>query len=464
MKYGRQNIIDYFAKGKFPISYGTILFYGELFDKIGGLTRKLDGAEDYEFLVKLLSKGIDNINEPLYFYRNHDNQRSLKFYGSYANKRKFKAKIDNLRVLLVLDSFGVGGTETHVITLAKGLIKKGISVTILGGEGPLSSEFNKLGCKIYNMDFPISIPKDKQVINSLVNKIKNIINAENINIIHGHQSSSGSMALEAAKSYNIPFIFTAHGMYYDDIVNDKFNECNTIISVSYPVYNWLNTHGIPSIVIPNGVLYNDFKATGSRELTEKELNIPSDSIIITYCSRLAWGKIKTCKNLVRVTKDLSTLENFNIHSIIIGAGPGEKELLMDSKKANTYVGNEIIHYMGRQIDVAKYYLASDVIVGSGRVALEGMACNKPVIATGNNGYCGLITESNFDELWKLYFGDHGSLEPNTEYYLYRDLSNLYIKLSNGTLNIGDVYSKAKNLFDISIVIEQIINVYMSSFI
>ena len=137
---------------------------------------------------------------------------------------------------------------------------------------------------------------------------------------------------------------------------------------------------------------------------------------------------------------------------------------MDSKKANTYVGNEIIHYMGRQIDVAKYYLASDVIVGSGRVALEGMACNKPVIATGNNGYFGLITESNFDELWKLYFGDHGSLEPNTEYYLYRDLSNLYIKLSNGTLNIGDVYSKAKNLFDISIVIEQIINVYMSSFI
>ena len=76
------------------------LIKGTVFDKIGGLTRKIDGAEDYEFITKLLVYGVDNLNEELYYYRNHDKQRSKEFCS--INKSFIDEK--DLRVLMVLDS------------------------------------------------------------------------------------------------------------------------------------------------------------------------------------------------------------------------------------------------------------------------------------------------------------------------------------------------------------------------
>lgn len=78
--FGRDKIKEDFANGNSPVSFGTILFRGEVFDEIGGLTRKLRGAEDYEFIAKSLVYGIDNLNLVLYLYRKHEKQRSKKYY------------------------------------------------------------------------------------------------------------------------------------------------------------------------------------------------------------------------------------------------------------------------------------------------------------------------------------------------------------------------------------------------
>lgn len=77
--YGKTKIEEEFGNGNSPVSFGTILFKGEVFDKVGGLTRKLEGAEDYEFIAKSLIYGINNINEPLYYYRSHKDQRSKQY-------------------------------------------------------------------------------------------------------------------------------------------------------------------------------------------------------------------------------------------------------------------------------------------------------------------------------------------------------------------------------------------------
>lgn len=65
------------------ICHGTIMFRGSVFDRIGGLTRRIAGAEDYEFIVKFLNAKarVDNIPDILYYYRLHSNQRSLDYYG-----------------------------------------------------------------------------------------------------------------------------------------------------------------------------------------------------------------------------------------------------------------------------------------------------------------------------------------------------------------------------------------------
>lgn len=463
--YGVEKIREAFSKGINAVTFGTILFEGEIFDEIGGLTRKADGAEDFEFVSKLLPFGLDNIKEAIYYYRSHKDQRSKEFYGG-ATKKRAKVSREELRVLLVLDAFNIGGTETHVLSLAKELINQGVKVVVLGKDGPLGSEFKKLNCKIYNMDFPLIVPRDRETNNAFITMIRRVIEAEKINIIHGHMAPSGSLALESGREFNIPYIMTIHGMYYHDILSDKLPKCNAIISVSHPVYTWLLKSGIQSRVIPNGIIYNDFEEKNQisiKQEVRQTYGIPDDALLAMYCSRMAWGKIRTCENLIRVVRDLKRAENIDYHALIVGDGPGYEELVEVGKRANSILGKEIIHFTGNQLDMPKFYLASDLVVGTGRVAIEGMAARKNVIATGNDGYYGIITPDNFDAAWNIYFGDHGSSEVNNAMYLYDDLKRYYSEKNNLINQIPDIYLKSKKMFDISVMTKQVIDIYLDSF-
>ena len=82
LRYG-DAIQKIYGKGGHCVCHGTILFRGKVFDMLGGPTRRIHGAEDYEFIVKFLNAKlkIDNLKEVLYYYRNHAQQRSKTFYG-----------------------------------------------------------------------------------------------------------------------------------------------------------------------------------------------------------------------------------------------------------------------------------------------------------------------------------------------------------------------------------------------
>ncbi|MFD1675827.1 glycosyltransferase family 2 protein [Alicyclobacillus fodiniaquatilis] len=73
-----------YQNGGHCVSHGTILFRRELFDKYGGPTRRLAGAEDYEMIAKCVQDGVGvtNLQDVLYFYRRHDKQRSRHYYGA----------------------------------------------------------------------------------------------------------------------------------------------------------------------------------------------------------------------------------------------------------------------------------------------------------------------------------------------------------------------------------------------
>jgi glycosyltransferase involved in cell wall biosynthesis len=83
LKYGDQ-IGKVYADGGHCICHGTAMFRGTVFDRIGGHTRRIEGAEDYEFIAKVIKAGarnVDNLRDVLYYYRKHQKQRSRKYFG-----------------------------------------------------------------------------------------------------------------------------------------------------------------------------------------------------------------------------------------------------------------------------------------------------------------------------------------------------------------------------------------------
>lgn len=83
LRYGEQ-IGKVYAAGGHCICHGTAMMRGTLFDRIGGHTRRIEGAEDYEFIAKAIKPGarnVENLPEVLYYYRKHVQQRSRKYFG-----------------------------------------------------------------------------------------------------------------------------------------------------------------------------------------------------------------------------------------------------------------------------------------------------------------------------------------------------------------------------------------------
>lgn len=457
LKYGVNNIKGIYSRGGHCVSCGTILFYGKLFDKFGGLTRKFTGAEDYEFITKLLSYGVNNLPDILYYYRLHSGQRSRKFYS----KNSINSKSESMKVLLTMDRMNIGGTETHVLTLATELIRVGITVVILSNKGALYEDFKKLGCTIYTMDFPLTIIDSENRALVYKNRIKHIIQKEGINIIHAHQSSSGALCIDVAKELNIPCVFTVHGLYYHDLVSDRLNKSTRIISVSEPVFDWLQDFNISSTVIPNGIDFNIFYPKSSTNIRE-QLQLPEDAIVVLYASRMAWGKVTACENVIRVCRDLRNIENFNVHAFILGDGPGFKDIKDSSDRINDSSEVKFIHLFGEKTDMMNYYSNCDCIVGTGRVALEAMACGRPLIASGNEGYFGLLTQDNFKEAWQVYFADHKASKINNASFLYGDLSYI-CKNKDLITKIGEASNEwSRNIFDIRRSTKEIIKVYKSA--
>lgn len=84
LKHGVRAIRAHYAQGGHCICVGTLLLRRALVTRFGGPAGRIKGAEDYEFIAKMIGAGVaaQNLHAVLYDYRAHEGQRSRKFYGS----------------------------------------------------------------------------------------------------------------------------------------------------------------------------------------------------------------------------------------------------------------------------------------------------------------------------------------------------------------------------------------------
>jgi len=367
---------------------------------------------------------------------------------------------EGLRVLLVLDGLDLGGTETHVLSLAKEMSCRGIHVVIASRGGQMEESFRPIRCPMYKINFPKTMDVDEEEKNLLVRKVEEVIEKERISIIHAHQTPSGYITSLAAKKYNIPIVFTVHGTYYPKKELIEMVKMSTaVITVSPPIQRYVQkfTSSHPT-VIPNGIDTEEFTPTDSN--LKASLGIPDDAIVVLYASRLAWAKARICMMLLRACKDLKAIYP-NLYVVVAGDGPRLKEITELTNFIHKVCNQSFIRLVGQQTEMTKYYSIADCVVGTGRVALEAMSCKKAVIAVGNHGYFGIVKPSEYEKAWDCYFGDHGSREGCGRYILGRDIKLLFRSMDD--LEVLGVEGRkfVEEKFNIKNCVSDIVNLYTS---
>lgn len=370
--------------------------------------------------------------------------------------------MNNKRVLLVIDALYIGGTETHVLGLAKELIKNDVFVAIAASKaGTLVSSFESLNCPIHHIDIPRTLKPDGKLEKELVGKLESIIEAEKINLVHIHQFPSGYLAGKAAKNKGIATVLTIHGTYYPDHEIHKLLELSdSIICVSPPLCNYIKSFGIQNpVLIPNGINLEDYPQDVSSEEIRKELNITEESIVVLYASRITWAKASVCSTFLRACKDLKLNPIPNLHVIVVGGGDRLVDIKNLAKTIEKQCKGPFIHTVGEQNNMHGYYSMADCVVGTGRVALEAMATGKPVIAVGNHGYFGTVNKNNIDEAWNHYFGDHGSKTACSRQILRDDLKKLLLDNDQMKLYGKESREMVEEKFNIQKVVMDMLEIY-----
>lgn len=360
-------------------------------------------------------------------------------------------------ILMVLDSMAGGGTETYVLSVSKAMRRQGAQVTIAGGDGILQPVFRK-EFPTYVLPFNWS-PAQERI---WVNHLSALMLERNINLVHAHQTPSGRLAAMAAKSLNIPTVFTIHGTYYpkNELV-PVVKLSSAVISVSKPVQSFWQREGVSSQVIPNGIDLKEFTKERNAADLRNELGIPEEAKVLLYASRLAWQKGQVCKAVLRSAKDLRVTQYPNLEVVVVGDGPEMSAIRELTKHLEFRAGGKFIHLIGQRTNMPDWYRMSDCVVGTGRVALEAMACGKPVLALGSHGFFGWVEPAVYAQAWDCYFGDHQSIRSCTQPLLTESLRK---GLSNpaGMERIGELgRAWVASAFDIEKVSRSIGDVYHS---
>jgi len=299
-----------------------------------------------------------------------------------------------MNILQILPELNSGGVETGTIDLAKGLIKHGHRVVVISNGGRLLEDLLAIGGVHYQLPVHEKFPL---TILSAIDKIKDIIKNERIDIVHARSRVPALSAFFAAHSSGVPFVTTCHGYYSKHIFSNVMGWGKFVIVPSNIVArHMISNFKVPIErirLIPRGVDLGKFTFTGPDNKKNKQ----------EYAIAVI-GRITPIKGHIYLIRAISKIARMipNIKVYIIGNPPASKpkykqelEVLVKRLSLSQYVD-----FSGDCDNIPERLKGIDLLVVPsvgeetfGRVIIEAQASGVPVIASRIGGIVDIIKEN-----------------------------------------------------------------------
>ncbi len=322
---------------------------------------------------------------------------------------------------MCLMKLDIGGAETHVVELSKELRRRGYNVIAASNGGVYVKELENAGIKHYNV--PLQNKNPLNVIKAF-RQLRDIIEKENITIVHSHARIPSFIIGRLHRKMNFHFVTTTHwvfttkyGLKYITDWGEK------TVAVSEDIKRYLmDNYGTPEeniFTTINGIDTEKFSADTDCAGIKKEFDIKDGERVIVSVSRLDESRSLASKQLISVCERLNEKID-NLRVIIVGDGDDFANVSAMAEEVNKKTGRNTVTLTGSRVDINNIIAAGELFVGVSRAALEAMACRKPVIITGNEGYIGLFSPDKLDTAKETNFCCRFCPAPEAE-TLYDDI-------------------------------------------
>ncbi len=315
-----------------------------------------------------------------------------------------------MKVLLLADRMEAGGAETHVATLARGLLQAGHEVGLCSCGGNIAAALAREGVRCCNLPAvgrdPLAFLAAKRILAEETRK-------NGYEILHAHTRMTALLAKQICNPYMrksafLPFfgggfgapgvqrpsrIVTVHARFRADGIFRLLSDWgDATIAVSEDLRAYVcDAYGLPAdcvTVIPNGI-----DATRYCEVLGEKGALAGNPPEVLFVSRLEPDCALGAELLLRAAAELAGTEGMPPFRVTVaGRGNEAPALARLAGRVNLLAGRplaRVVRPQGEEDLIALYRRAS-IFVGVSRAAMEASFCGCAVLLCGNEGYGGLL--------------------------------------------------------------------------
>ena len=321
-------------------------------------------------------------------------------------------------LLLFSQPWRVGGAETHTEALIKGFSQERVWLTVNEG----SDEQRLLALE---QKFPhLTILKiQARGINIFrwkadVKRLERLLQRHQIEAVFAQQRTAGIWAWLLKRRTGIPFTVTMHDSWHRAKGKEFYPRIfPKMLAVSENLAVLLRRDfGFAEQqikVIDNGI---DFSAFFPQEkmAARESLTIAAPGQLLLHVSR--FSRVKGAVALrILAAMEIVVAAMPQVRLIMIGEGPLQGEIAKKAEAFNARFGRQVVEVRGFTDAIVSWYQAADLLIGEGRVAIETLACERPVVAIRNEEtFLGAIRRDNIAYACDVNFDgkDHPATKEN----------------------------------------------------
>jgi sugar transferase (PEP-CTERM/EpsH1 system associated) len=380
--------------------------------RIDGTYGRFDEPRGVQVLEQLTSMSpsinIGSEAEPSSTYEDgHNHGRPMFDSADAANEPHLRP----LRVLHVINSFGVGGTERGLLKLMEGMDGRFFEqriCTIRGFAGELE-ESPAVRERL------LSVGLKSEGFQFLPFRLMQVMKTYKPHIVHS-RNWGAIEAVPAGRMAGVPVVIHSEHGYEMDMLSGLplrrrllrrvfYPLCDAVFTVSLDLRNYHSRQSWVSPdrlrVISNGVDTKLFAPNSTvRSQTRSRLGFSPESIVLGSVGRMV--PIKGHHTLLRTAERLIEL-GFDIRVLLVGGGP-ELERHRRYAESSSFLNGRLT-LVGSALHVSELYQAMDIFVlpsiceGMSNTLLEAMASGLPCVATNVGGNPELLADSRWGFLF-----------------------------------------------------------------
>lgn len=331
------------------------------------------------------------------------------------------------KICLLNHGLASGGTDSFVLTLAKGLLADGYDVTIAMAVDPDSppqfreAEAIAMGAKIYKTSDLDGIKKILRHCKRLYQFLK----AEKFDVFHANMDLFNGFNMPVAWLAGVPVrVCHSHNSQSQYEANTGKHFVVNVYRTIMRAFLWSFSNrrcgcsemamdylfqqkwkkDVNSSVIYNGIDFSRFTYDGfDKANKKKELGLPENRLLITV------GRFAEQKNPMFTIRVMEELHKLRPELHLIWIGDGEMRSQIETKIAD--IGSDYIHLVGTKKNVNDYLRCADLFLmpslfeGLPIAPIEAQAANLPCVLSDtipqqvNLGLCQFISLEESPATW-----------------------------------------------------------------